>query len=139
MKDLLLILQEHWLSILLLGLSAIPASFMHVHDHGKWKGRGKPAGFFGVHQWTRKYKRNARGAEIGVVMADVEGNLIPAFWGSTTIFVMVTDAYHASQALMRILMSLSLTLSIGAPWYFAGLIWAIYATIHWLFYKLLSR
>lgn len=128
MKDLLLILEEHWLSILLLGLSAIPAAYMHCHDHGKLKGWGEPWGFFGWNQQVRKYKWD------GNVVTDQ-----PAFWGSTTIFVMVTDAYHASQAFMRILMSLSLTLAIGAPWYFAGLIWAIYAMIHAIGYKLLSR
>lgn len=129
MKYLLLILQEHWLSILLLGLSAIPAAYMHSKDHGKllWFSKGLNS-FFGLEQHNRKYKNY-----------NIGNQKIPAFWGSTTIFVAYTDAYHASQALMRLLMSLSLTLAIGANWWFAGAIWFIYATIHWAGYKLLSR
>lgn len=139
MKDLLLILSAHWPSLLLLSLSAIPAALMHAHDHGKFEGWGKPTGFFGSKQWTRKYKSNPAGANIGVVMADKEGNLVPAFWGSTTIFSLFTDAYHASQALMRILMSLSVTLAVSAPWWAVIAIWWTYAGIHALFYKLLSK
>jgi hypothetical protein len=136
MKELIL---SNWPSLALLCLSAIPAALMHAHDHGKWEGWGKPTGFFGSKQWTRKYKSNPAGANIGVVMADKEGNLVPAFWGSTTIFSLFTDSYHASQALMRILMSLSITLAISAPWWSFMLIWVAYATVHAAFYKILSR
>src|SRR6478736_10374522 len=100
MKDLLQILATYWPSLALLCLSAIPAAYMHVHDHGKLKGWGKPYGFFGWNQQVRKYKW--------------EGNVVtdqPAFWGSTTFLIFLTDCYHASQALMRILMSLSVTLA----------------------------
>lgn len=128
MKDLLTIIQSYWTSILLLGLSAIPASYMHCHDHGKLKGWGKPWGYFGWNQQVRKYKWQ------GDTVTDQ-----PAFWGSTTIFVTVTDFYHTCQALMRFLMSLSITMAIVAPWWYAGGIWLIYATIHAIFYKLLSR
>lgn len=116
----------HWPSLLLLALSAVPASFMHAHDHGRFNGWGDPYGFFGRKQDLRKYKNR------GI-------NLIPAFWGSTTFLVALTDAYHASQALMRILMSLSITLEIGTPWWTVIAIWWTYAGIHAAFYKLLSR
>ena len=127
MKHLLQTLITFWPSILLLGLSAIPAAYMHSHDHGKLKGP-KDDGFFGWFQSERKYKK-------------VNGwrSTNPSFWGSTTFLVFLTDAYHASQAIMRLLMSLSITLAIGAHWWFAGVTWFIYATIHWAGYKLLSR
>lgn len=83
-------------------------------------------GFFGTTQWMRKYKY-------------VNNVRMPAFLGSTTIFVAYTDAYHASQALMRILMSLSVTLAIGAPWWAIIAIWWTYAGVHAAFYKILSR
>lgn len=127
MKDLFHILATFWPSLALLCLSAIPAAYMHAHDHGKMKGWGKPSGFFGWNQQSRKYKR------------DNNGRQLPAFWGSTTFFVALTDAYHASQALMRILMSLSVILAIGAPWRAFLVVWLAYATVHAIFYKLLSK
>lgn len=124
---------SNWPSLLLLALSAVPAAYQHVHDHGKLKDNGKPTSFFGIEQWKRKYLRH------GQYLTMVYGKEFPAFWGSTTIFSLLTDAYHASQALMRILMSLSVTLAIGAPWWAVIAIWWTYAGIHALFYKLLSR
>lgn len=128
MKDLISILSAHWPSLLLLALSAVPACYMHVHDHGKlrWFTKGYTS-FAGKEQWRRKFKYQG------------PTDTTPAFFGSTTFLVALTDLYHASQALMRILMSLSITLAIGAPWYWFLLIWGAYATIHALFYKLLSR
>src|SRR5690349_9546155 len=117
---------SHWPSLLLLALSAVPASYMHVHDHGKLRDNGRPTSFFGIRQSMRKYRKFASGP--------IED--MPAFWGSTTIFVFITDAYHASQALMRILMSLSVTLAISAPWWAVIAIWWTYAGIHAAFYKL---
>lgn len=126
---------SYWPSLALLCLSAIPAAYMHVHDHGKLKGWGKEDGFFGKKQWLRKWKRDAS----GVVMTDKKGNPIPAFLFSDTILSWLTDGYHSSQALMRILMSLSVTLAIGAPWWSVIAIWWTYAGVHAAFYKLLSR
>lgn len=123
---------SHWPSLLLLALSAVPAAYMHAHDHGKLKGWGRAEGFFGIYQWRRKYK----------FITDKQTGLVrevPAFWGSDTVFPALTDCYHASQAVMRILMSLSVTLAIGAPWWAVIAIWWTYAGIHALFYKLLSR
>lgn len=119
---------QFWPSLALLCLSAIPAAYMHSHDHGKLKYWGHRDGFFGDNQWVRKWKKNTY-----IPYSK------PAFWGSTTIFSVVTDAYHASQALMRILMSLSITLAISAPWWAVIAIWWTYAGVHALFYKLLSR
>lgn len=130
---------SNWPSLLLLALSAVPAAYMHFHDHSDVKGWGKADGFFGPKQWTRKYKRNSRGAALGIVMADSKGSLVPAFWGSTTFLVALTDAYHASQALMRVLMSLSVTLAMSVPWWSVIAIWWTYAGVHALFYKILSR
>jgi hypothetical protein len=119
---------SHWPSLLLLALSAVPASYMHVHDHGKLPRRGRADGFFGWNQQVRKYKW----------VGDFNTGE-PAFWGSETFLIMFVDAYHASQALMRILMSLSVTLAMNAPWWAVITIWWTYAGIHALFYKLLSR
>jgi hypothetical protein len=123
---------SHWPSLLLLALSAIPAAYMHAHDHGKLKGCGKFEGFFGIYQYRRKWKKKVD-PKTGILTQE------PAFWGSTTIFSLFTDAYHASQALMRILISLSITLAIGAPWWAVIAIWWTYAGVHALFYKILSR
>jgi hypothetical protein len=104
---------------------------MHVKDHGKLRWFSKAGdGFFGEYQHERKYK---------IMPNNYRSKTEPAFWGSTTIFVAYTDAYHASQALMRILMSLSITLAIGAPCWSVIAIWWTYAGVHALFYKILSR
>jgi hypothetical protein len=100
---------------------------MHAHDHGKLKGWGPPEGFFGWNQQARKYKWDGR------------YKLGEKFPGSTTFLIMFVDAYHASQALMRILMSLSVTLAISAPWWAVIAIWWTYAGVNAAFYKLLSR
>lgn len=127
MKDLLSILSAHWPSLLLLALSAVPAAYMHCHDHGKLKGWGPPEGFFGWNQQARKYKWQGR------------HNLGEAFPGSTTFLIFLTDFYHTCQLVMRILMSLSVTLAMNAPWWAVIAIWWTYAGIHALFYKLLSK
>lgn len=134
MKDLLQILATYWPSLAILCLSAIPAAYQHAHDHGKLKGWGPIYGFFGQKQYMRKY-RIERYMNDGTPIWDKT----PAFWGSTTIFSLVTDCYHASQALMRILMSLSVTLAISAPWWAVIAIWWTYAAIHAFFYKILSK
>lgn len=119
---------SNWPSLLLLALSAVPACYMHAHDHGKlrWFTKGDTS-FAGKEQWRRKFKYRGR------------TDTTPAFFGSTTFLVALTDLYHASQALMRILISLSVTLAIGAPWWSFLLIWVAYATVHAAGYKLLSR
>lgn len=149
----ILILSENWLSLALLCVSAIPAAYMVLHDTGKARWFGYDKGFFGKMQYTRKYADYSAGYMIvGNVSAKIYDpapdnwyyrffkiEYKEAFLFSATFLVSFVDAYHTSQLICRILMSLSLTLAIGAPWYFAGVIWVIYATIHWLFYKLLSR
>lgn len=139
-------LSSGWPSLLLLALSAVPASYMHAKDHGKLKGLGRAGGFFSNQQDMRKWMPEPGFKNILFTPA-------PNTWYyrffklaykekfplSATFLVLYTDAYHASQALMRILMSLSITLAMNVPWWWAGLIWAAYATVHAIFYKLLSR
>lgn len=146
--QLLEILSRFWPSLLLLALSAVPAAYQHAHDHGKIKDIGRPGGFFSTLQWVRKYKAAEFSEAYMGLFRYAPDNWYYRFFkikyqerfpGSATFFITIVDAYHASQALMRILMSLSITLAISAPWWTCLLIWAAYATVHWAFYKLLSR
>lgn len=149
MKDLLLILSAHWPSLLLLALSAIPAAYQHLHDHGKLMSIGRPGGFFSSLQWTRKYKlatMDPDDAYMGLFRTAPDNwyyrffkiKYQERFPLSATLLSLFTDAYHSSQALMRILMSLSITLAMNAPWWAFLVVWVAYATIHAAFYKILS-
>jgi len=162
MKHLLQTLIDFWPSILLLGISAIPAAYMVLHDTGKAKWFGDPYGYFGEQQWIRKYKSGGEytfqdpGSSTTKWIAVRSGTmptLAPDTWYyrffklkyeewflfSATFLISFTDCYHTSQLICRVLMSLSITLAISAHWWFAVVIWALYATVHAIGYKLLSR
>jgi len=88
----------------------------------KWS-QDAPTGFWSDPRtggWTRKYKR------------DVEGNLIrplqPAFFGSTTFLVFVTDAWHLAKeikmALWRTLcVLLAASIFASVRWYYWVGVW----------------
>jgi hypothetical protein len=137
---------KFWPSLALLCLSAIPAAYMVLHDTGKARWFGDKLSFFGEKQYLRKYKRDPYFTINEWVKAPdtwyyrfFKIKYKEAFLFSATFLVSFVDAYHSSQLVMRILMSLSITLAISAPWWAVIAIWWTYAGVHALFYKILSQ
>lgn len=157
MKDLthhiLEICARFWPSLTLLALAALPGAYMVLHDTGKARWFGPDKGFFGKMQYTRKYADYGAGYMISGNVTAKFYDPAPdtwyyrffkiaykeAFLFSATFLVSFTDFYHTSQLIMRLLIASSFTIAIGAPWYFAGVIWGAYATVHAVGYKMLSR
>lgn len=141
MKDLLLILQEHWLSILLLGLAAPLYAYCALHDEGKLKGFGPDEGFFGFNQYRRKYKN-------GDLLTPAEKNWYYRFFKlkyreafplSATFLSSLTDGYHSFQLVWKALIIASTAILTPWPWTFFLTGFSLFTFVFTVGYKLLSR
>ena len=112
------------LGIIFLILRVAAYSMKEANAHGKFRGRSG-YGFWDHYQDARKYKNRMYS----------DG---PAFWGSTTFFVFLTDAQHLLQAIVFLFLSLSFGFLMGNHYYSLGA-WVIIHTVHYTVYKLLSK
>lgn len=102
-------------------IAVVAYTISQLQQHGKLRWSGSGLGFWDVQSWVRKYKKNS--------------NTKPAFPGSTTIFVFVTDGYHLMQEIFKI----SLAFAISQKPLEALMYWVIFGLVFTISYKVFSK
>lgn len=113
------------LSIICLVIAISAYSCGQLQIMGKLKFERRSEGFWGDLSWTRKYKNWPKDRS-------------PAFPGSTTWAIAITDGYHLMQAISFLCLSLSFGF-LTSNWWYAGGAYLVIHIVHFLSYRFLSK